>query len=415
MVQVVLVPFPLTPLSVFAYYFLEHLGVIDAFSNSRYHNSSEGNQSTVVLGDGFILRMSHKDLYEYLISHLPYVRSGEKGFFRRCITFFQSAPAYMQEPWRNWILRHSFQCGQLDDVLDITDQLLDVCRKNELDPWRDPFPGKTLSVPKVINGNYPLDKRFGALPILKSAEPGEKEVSGVKGYVLSEGGAWKLCGHRLGLVIGGPSGSGKSTLAVSLTHEINVIVESLKTRRGWEEFSLRVRAFTLDRATPTLDAIQEGEGKDRHRLGVIKQPWTTELARQATIEFLQKKAESDIVISDLPGGDVDTITEITASGADIGILITKDWNFMRPWQKFFSMMGISRVSQIRSAQTVEGLSSIVATYDPGRMISGRAVDLDRMNRSWDRFISWLAEFLLFDILPAFVENRREKLIKLLGV
>lgn len=414
MKQVVLVPFPLTPLIAYGYYFLRSIGVIGASPHTRYHNSSEGNKTTIELGDGFILRMSQRDIYEYLTSYLTWTSIDDRALVRRFLTFFHAAPEKQQESWKKWVLRLSLHLERLSDVLDNADMCFAHCREIRLDPWRDPFPGGVLCYPHSPTPSYPTDKRFVTLPVMMSSQPGEKVITSVKEYSLCEGNVMRLRGRRLGIVVGGPSGSGKSTLVVSLAHELKTVIESLKTRRGWEGFSLRTNIQTLDRGTPTLDAIQKGDGQNRANLEKVKKPWTWSLAIEAAQDFRRVKDRCDILISDLPGGVPDAVTQITASHADIAILVTNQWDHMPMWQTFCRDMGLRVVAQVRSRSLDDGLPSIATRYHAGRMLSGRVVDLDRVNRSWDRFVSWLAEFLLFDILPSFVSKREEKLLQLLN-
>ena len=122
------------------------------------------------------------------------------------------------------------------------------------------------------------------------------------------------------------------------------------------------------------------------------------------ILFVAAKQEVNIVIADLPG-EVSDITETLTVPADGGIIITKDWDEMGVWDRVLIRCGVRKIAQARSRMPEEGLESVVTLFKPGRLLSGRVTGLDRVVKSWDPFIFYLAVFLLFDLLPSLVSQR----------
>jgi hypothetical protein len=275
--------------------------------------------------------------------------------------------------------------------------------------WQNPYAPKLPLLPDDTPTvfPYPSDKRFVTLPFFKEEGEGvgKREVVGFKTFGLSEGRVWDLQEHRICGVIGGPPGAGKTTLAVSLAAEMKNIVRGLQTRRGWGLFSLNVDSTSVDFATPTIEAVKEGRGKDRGHLDALKRPWTEALALEA-FESLHQYSEGgvNILLADLPGL-LTPITEIVAAPADFGILITDKWEKIPDWRKFMDRMGILVLAELKSKER----SSIITKYKQFEYLAGRVELLDRVTRAWDLTIQWLAEFLLFEILPTLVRRRRERL------
>ncbi len=455
--RVLLVPFPITPLSAFGYFLYRNLGIVDAEVGIHYHRSSTVPVAAVEMGGGVIHNFATSDLSTHLETVISEHHNWEHQWWllRRLLSFCKSGDSANGKRMLRWLIGLSISLDDPKLVLERTERFFVACLEQKLDLWEVGFSapeevqeptlpmipgmkrtidailsmirrarwithqiGRRISVsrrqrpfaPTVLAG----DKRIVTLPIFKTHKPGEKEVVAAARFELIERRGWELQSSHIGVVIGGPAGSGKSTLAVSLAAEMRNILDSLATRSGWDGFSLTSELVTLDLATPTTEAIQTGTGKDRAGLETLKRPWTVDLAFQAQLRFQEAKMRSNLVFADLPGGKVDTITEITASLADVAILVTNDWSKMPEWRTFAQRMGIRVVSEARSHLSNEQFSSVVTTYRPGRFIAGRVTDLDRVGRSWDRFVSWLAEFLLFDILPTLQEERRARLRGLLA-
>ncbi len=417
--RVLLAPIPITPIIAFGYFLYRYLGIIDAETPVRYTRPSGVNRPSSVLEEtagGAIHNFSTGDLvarFYTIIAQQPDEET--KQTLRHIFSFSgQKSIGDKKKKMSQWLLELSIALEDPKLVFEEANRLFTACLERKLDPWEVGFFSPQIITPDVSSVSTG-DRRIVTLPVLAKQQPDQKgEIVSSQDYELLEERVRELRSAHIGLVIGGPAGSGKSTLTVSLAHEMDRILKSLATRRGWSDFSLTTELVNLDPATPTLEAIHEGVGKDRAGLETLKRPWTVDLAFQAQLRFQEAKTRSNLVFADLPGGKVDTITEITASLADVAILVTKDWSKMAEWRTFVHRMGITLVAEARSRPSSEGFPSVVSKYSPGRLIAGSVVDLDRVNRSWDRFVSWLAEFLLFDILPAFHEERRARLRGLLA-
>lgn len=357
----------------------------------------------------FFLSASVFELEAYLQGRLVENERYCRGALKRLMTYCVSGDPMKGAPFARWISGQCLTHPNPKIVLERTAEVFQRCLDGSIDPWHTQMPLEDIPIVRSDVKPFPQGKRIITLPIFKSQEPSEKEVISVRRCVLDEAAILELLTANIGIMIGGRSGSGKSTLAASLAAEMQNIAESLATRTGWEWFPFVIETVNLDLATPTVDAIQAGFGKDREKLAKMKRPWTRELALEALKEFACAKSRAHVTIADLPGGKIGAITEITAELADVAVLVVRDWSHMSEWNSFIHRMGIALVAQARSRTAGEGVQSVVTRYHEGRIIAGRATDLDRVNRSWDLFISWLAEFLLFDILPTFVRERRKRL------
>lgn len=414
-VRVLLMPFPITPLLAFAYFIGKKSGQFGPEVEVRYLSSSGGERDNQYLGEGWIKLLSSKRLYENLDDHLRAHRHDWYHDFKRLLTYCNAGDYKLGGEFRKWLLRRSLLSSQPKKVLEEAEIILE--RSVGSDPWKSGLALESQVREEKENKSDASfsDLRIGTLPIFKSNKPKEDEVLASMRYKLAERNILSLCGENLGIAICGPAGSGKSTLAVSLTSEIENILQSLRTRTAWPSFSLTAKLVNLDLATPTSNAILAGEGKNRPPLEGLKRPWSTELALEAFEIFREDKKQTNLVVADLPGGKPDNITEIVGAIADVAVIVTNDWEGkMKEWTDFVNRMGITLISQARSRLSQEGLSSVVTRYEPGEYVAGRVVSLDRVDRSWDRFIVWLAEFLLFDILPSFIEKRRKRIKNLLS-
>lgn len=448
--RIVLVPFPLTPIAAFGF-FLRHLGMIPAGIVARYHDSVGRASASIMLGNDVVLNLAGPQLVPYLGSLIAKATKAERRLLKRFLTYAAAGDPQRGHPFRRWLAERSLIETGPTPVLEAAACWFSSCLGTDADPWRCEnlrLPRSEARSSAALN-TRPPDMLFLTLPVFKSSAPGEREIIAAAPVRLAEGRIWDLAGFHLAIAIGGPSGSGKSTLAASLATELSHRIASLKTRPGWDGLPLSVEMVNLDLATPTVDAIANGTGKNRKLLATRKRPWNDALAKEALEALLAAKASTNIVIADLPGGPIDPITEIVAVPADAVILLAHDWAFMAPWQEFaVRRMGLTLISRARSRRTardfdpslprpkrllasanrclellrqawtgrpdnVQGFASVVTRYREGEIIAGRVMDLDRVDRSWDRFISWLAEFLLFDILPSLVTRRRERLERIL--
>lgn len=412
--RLLLCPFPITLFCAFGYFLLRHFGWVDPEVAVRYA-TSRARSAPVEMSHGLVWNLVSKDFPERLAPLIQqHVREEETYLLKRLLTFAESAPPTRKQAFAHWILRCSLRSGDPARILEAARCSFLACLEQGIDPWKSHLPVPEIAPLPMAEEpvQIPPDKRIGTIPIFKSHTPGEREVIATARYELREGRVWELA-QTIRMVVGGPAGSGKSTVVASLAFEMKNILASLRTRTGWEGLRVRVEPVNLDLATPTLEAISAGARNDCLTLEAKKRQWSIELALEALDRFLEATEGANIVIGDLPGGTPDSITEIVMAPADVAILVTKDWKQMPIWKEYLDRLGITLVSQVRSHLAEEEFSSVVTTYRKGEYFGGRIVGLDRVDRSWDRFISWLAEFLLFDILPSFIEERRRKLARLL--
>ena len=278
---------------------------------------------------------------------------------------------------------------------------------NGADPWKEKvsLPSSTfIDFSEILESKEEI--LFLMLPKYKedSIHKRESDVIGEFEVKLNQALILKLIGKKISLAIGGPPSSGKSTLAVSLEWEINEILRSLSSISTFKDLNLIAKAIDLDLGTQTLESIYNGTANDRLSLQKLKRIWTMDLAKESLETFLQNKQSGTILIGDLPGLPTD-FSLIIASGADIAITITRDWDVLNQWKKLFREIKVPWVAKVRSRQTSEsGFQSAVTTYNANELLSGRIVGLDRNKRSNDPFIRWLALYLLFDILPSMVDT-----------
>ena len=417
----VLVPFPITPLIAFAYFLYRYLNIVSKEVYVRYKDSAI-KEATKFLGDGTTLCIGEVDLIDDLKKLLSNPTCAADGWvLKRMLTYCISANTAKSKREAEWILTKSYR-NQPSDILETLACRFEDILSKRLDIWKTGLSIATLKLPttkkglyiprRIMRGERPLD-----LPILKrqfmefegKMQLVLKVVSTQK-YKLPKRNVWSLVGEHIAVVIGGPPSAGKSTLAASLGKEIKRNLDELKSGEGgWERLSVESDCMTIDYGTPVTPTIlKHGQAFDRAELGKLKKDWTPELADQALGDFIRKKQECNLLFADLPG-KVTPIAETLASAADYAITISQDWESMPEWRVFFGTMKLGLVSEVKSRPEGRPLPSLVTTYRPGSYLSGRIVGVDRLNRSWDRFISWLAEILLFDILPTMVQNRRKRL------
>lgn len=408
--RVLLVPFPITPLTAFAFFLYRKFGLVTDDVYVRYRKAPGGENQPLRFGNGVVWNLSSRNLYTELDELIAQYATGDRRILKRLLTFCQSGDPAKRLLLARWIIECFFAFDHPRPVLEEARGYFSHCVDKGIDLWeREPL--VLPRVPLAYKPSFPVlpDKRIFTLPVFKSQEPGETEVIASARCELREGRVWELRSSHIGIMIGGPARSGKSTLATSLVTEFLNQIQSLATRIGWAGFSLDVECVDLDLATPTTEAIWMARDGRLLDTSALKRPWTTELALEGLRRFAVTKEQAHLTFVDLPGGPIDAITETLAALADVAILVTHDWERMEEWQRLVNQMGITLVSQARSRRGDEGFSSVVTRYHPGRIIAGRVVDLDRVVRSDDPFVLGAAWCLLYDILPSFVSGRRQRL------
>jgi len=405
--SVVILPFPLTVISLFSYGILYFLGYIDETTHVRFAHSM-GNKTHDLFGcQGRIIYLYSRDLHSKMLElleeswHLKRIlhfaqcggNKQTKSLYARLVSVLRKLDT---ESSRRAIIQTSFL------ISDLRNKNRDIWKGTEvMETFVPMLESFEIAQPVVVS--YPPDKRFLNLPVFKDRGGATRTEDDVNDYfevVLSEGRIYELQNKQISIVIGGPSRSGKSTLAVSLVAEMQNYIRSLKSRQSFSDLELSVGLANLDLATPTTQAIAEKWASNHEKVASLKRPWNISLAEEAQQNLFKCREENNISIGDLPGGRVDNITELIASSADAAIIISNDWNvFKEEWNPLFSRLGLPLVAKIRSRRAEEGFSSLITTRDPGKALMGRISSLKRYTKSWDLFIQWLAAFLLFEILP----------------
>lgn len=415
---VTLVPAPMNCLQAFVLFLMVRSGKMQVDSPIRFVISEEVAKEQ--LGDGLIqdLRLTLDKLEALAYDLVPIAMAEDKfqqALARRLISYCRSGDnqhGHVLKRFLNQILARHFH-DPAEVVTEMSWFFEQVFRLNT-DPWKIPFADHlpVFSYPLPIRTVVPTDRLLVSLPVFKEGSDrrrADEDIIRQTTKELSEGNILKLLGERLAVVIGGAPGSGKSTFTASLVAEVQNIVQSLRTRSSWNDFDLSVSSVTLDLATPTLAEIQGHAGKDKAVLDAQKRPWTRELAVEAAHHLAQAKQTANLVFADLPG-KVTSCTEIASAHADAAIIVTRDWEQCMPvWAAHFQRMGVPVITRARSRSSEDGFPSVVTTHRPGKHLSGRVVGLDRMQRSWDRFVSWTARFLLFDLLPGLIDKRDKRL------
>ncbi len=405
---VVLLPSPLSLLSAFAYFLYRKFDCIDNTVITRYRETKSKTEASFLLGEGLVCNLDSKELLSHVLSFISSHLSGDtQKLYKRWAHYCHSGYRADNYSLSFWLLRNSLR----QDPKILLEELTQYFRA-ELNLRKDPYQSKQklddLSGLEPIVSRMP-GKRFLTLPIYqeKGNPEAKSELEDYAEVVLSEAAIWLLAHKKINIVVGGESGVGKSSFAASLMIEMINIIRSLRSREnGWEDLPVTVTSETLDLATPVLESILWRRAKDRQVLP--KRPWTLDLAIEAVARA--RDTEANIVISDLPGKET-PITELVASQANVVILIVKDWEVELPiWTNFCNRLGIEVVAKLKSTE----FSSAITRYQSGKIVCGKVHQLQRVACSWDRAISQLAEFLLFDILPTYIRRREETIKRVLA-
>lgn len=422
--KALLVPFPLDPLRAFGYFLYRKFKVVSPNTYIRYSKATLETGWKRTLGDGAVICLPPAGLYEHLDDLIyDHAYHTEAWIVDRLLTFCNSSNSRSGQKLRNWIIKLSLASDNPKTILENIRRFFEECVERRIDLWCKKFDvDELLAQWRFISGekqsrtiSVPPDTCFLSLPVLKKYSSADPAIGAVvkqtAPFSLREGNAWMLTEAHLSIGVGGPPGSGKSTLAKSLATQMDYIVRSLQTRPHWKGFQLQIRCIDLDKATPTSDIIGF-EKQDPAVFKSLKRPWSMSLATEALENFRDGKSRTNVVIGDLPG-QITAITEMVGALADMAIIITNDKSKISEWRDFFQMMGIQQVGEARSRLPEEGKQSLITTYYRGDFIAGDVVGLNRVDQSYDSFIFWLAEILLFDILPTFISTRRKKLERML--
>lgn len=397
--KLIIMPMPVTPLSILGYLMYEKMGFIGPDTCIRLAKShvSKVAPARISLGDNYVLNFTDTFLIKEEL-----MKIAKEHNLSRLFNWINYGENFFSE-WLYEVSQHE----SINLIINQCKKMLSKYLNGIADPWKE-----KVSLPFTTFVDFSqikeCKKEILSLMLPKYKEDSihkrESDVIGEFEVKLDQTSILKLIGKKISLVIGGPPSSGKSTLAVSLEWEMNEILRSLAPNSIFKNLDLIVRAIDLDLGTQTLEAIHNGTANDRLALQKLKRIWTMDLARESLETFLQNKRSGTILIGDLPGLATD-FSLIIASGADVAITITRDWDVLVEWKKLFREIKVPWVAKVRSRQLSEsGFQSAVTTYNANELLSGRIVGLDRNKRSNDPFIKWLAIYLLFDVLPHMVDD-----------
>lgn len=401
--SVVVLPFPLSVAALFSYGILRFLGFINETAHTRFTRVSSPLTSLFSC-EGRIINLQCAQLHQRMM---------EIEMDEHCKRIFGFS-AFGDARHSQTEVIHSRLVSALNALNTNTsrralNEVFLLISERRIRGWRSLGEIEAFVIalenyskiqPRVLV--YPPDIRSLSLPVYKTKKGVAIDEDAVNDYfdvTLKMGRILELQDRHLCVVIGGEPNVGKSTLAVSLVAEMKHCIRSLSPN-SFPGLEFGVEVVDLDSGSPTTKAIAERWATDRERLFKEKRPWTMERAEEAHQELLRSKSKYNILVGDLPGLITD-FTRLTASGADAGIIISRDQGITRDeWIPFMSSEGLPIVSRIKRREIRDGFSSLVTKWCPGESLNGNVVMLNRLQKSWDPFIQWLALFLLFDILPS---------------
>lgn len=424
--RVILVPYPVSVLSSFAYYVFRQTGASSPYVFYRWRNLDKDQDSAVRLC------LFGPMLFVKILSRLQTLSQAKTWHLRRVFNFCNSPDrvhrATIAEMQKAIALLGGSPLGILEQCARYWKEVISA----EVDPFKSGLPTFRPSsdipleepLPTDIPRNDPKkkgDRVFVSRPKFDGAnvdETGHSRVIGSTRFSIQEPRIKLLLRRSLAIGVFGPSSVGKSTTVRSLVDEMQNFVDGLAERSGigwWNGFDLTVDRLDLDLGTPTQGAIEEGEGQNRQRTESDKRPWTMELADEALRRLSLARRMTNILIVDLPGR-ADDILEVIGSSLDGSILLipSGDTGLKAEWGKYLdSTLALERLSNMASFKPGEGKISMARPHSHHRTARGHIVGLERLSVSYDPFFGYLAKVLLCDLLPEMVEKRHEARIKFL--
>lgn len=264
-------------------------------------------------------------------------------------------------------------------------------------------------------------------PILKKTEhheTGKTEIEGWQTFERELNRLRILEKSRVRFTIVGPANSGKSTLTASIHGIAEELIDQARSDY-LPDLRLSIGIMDLDPQSPQMaQKIFAGN----QEFDQTKTPWSESLAITTAKEFIDRT--ENIIIADSPGGHPDKITEAVVGPTDLTLLLIganddESWRQQqREWQTGLKAIGQVPVADLRSRRVGEIgkrgklLESMITSshlreeddfFSHGQWIDrvgGRIVGLDRKIMGDDSCITTLTKFLLFDLLPQAVINRK---------
>ncbi|MCL5435833.1 MAG: hypothetical protein M1275_02025 [Patescibacteria group bacterium] len=419
--RILLVPFPMTALAAFGYYLLAKLGLVNESTHVCYHRHPRERTSHRIL-NGTGLRLFGHDLTKRVSELLARCPAAEqpllKRYCRACL--HPQSVRNFGKLLTQFLLSNNTEPGEvLTQSAKLFERLLQRGTEPETVGARQFASQQVIqTLPSVAAREYPTSSRFITLARFQTPGLRSIKITGKRQLELAENRLGLLEGQHVAVVMCGPPNSGKSSSLASLAVCMQDEVDSLRSRPGWGQLGLSAEYLDLDLASPSAKAVYNMDAEGLRVAATARLPggpWTVGLALKALDMFMEARKRVNVLLVDLPG-KIDLLTEIIAAPADVGIALYRVGERFRvhEWQRFMRRMGIERVAEARTRAGTRGQPSAVARYDSGKRVVGWIEGLERVVRPWDPFIRFLAEALLFDILPSLVERRERKLVSLKG-
>lgn len=420
--HVVLMPFPLTLRSAFAYWLLEFLEIATADTFVRYHYSSLTRGGEIQLGGGSVWNFATTESTKELEARLHQLinesksRVEVKKALSRLLNFCQPAGMSGQAPAKQkevafQIARISLaNQNQLPLILEEVATIWDWYYDSNLDPNKSPLPrwSTMTSQSKILrDAGIPKDTHHITLPFLK---PAEGRV-GFAEYAFQEGRVWNLVNSSTAVAIFGSPGVGKTTFNASLFAEAINRLKSWLSRRDWQGLDLKIGCSTVDFADNVLELVKKGHGQNRGLAQENKRSWSTELVEEADAHLKAELAKHNLVFVDYPGLD-SPISERLAARAELGIILGRDNDEIRRWRNFCHRLGVTVISELSITTLDTHQAGYITQYRQGEKLIGTIAPLERVMRAWDHPIDWLSMILLTDIIPQQTESRLKELTNL---
>ncbi len=304
-------------------------------------------------------------------------------------------------------------------ILNVIARSFTFCLRNNIDPLLEDLP---ILVPAAMSRKKPLlhslpgHKRVIQLGTQwKSFLPDASTWGGALAtnpfsVVLSEKRLTCLADEQFVVLVGGSKNMDKTTFVANLFRALCDMRRELLQQSDWRDFSLKILPCDMDFASPVLNAILFGIGRESHLVQPHKQQWTRDLAYEALSSLQERQNGSHIIIADLPGGPPDAITEITSAIGDTAIILENSKERFLEWKSFFQEIGVPISAIIPSGQKWSLLRDR-QEIDPEHVMFGLARKhtpcrgFERLVRPDDPFVRAFAAVLLFGILPEIALER----------
>ena len=409
----VTVPYPLTPLVAFLYFLYREAGTISARTPVYYQWSTPPNEqsASLVLGES-TLRIAGAPVHVQAETLIDLQREDRRERLRNLYNFlrergrrhgrptpghgsFEALAKFLLVPWAQprrllaraaiAFARHLREGGSPSHGLSAV-PAWDYC--------------------SGIVGIPPRSMQYLTRAKFDTSDTDEPRLVGQEIIGLPEDILATLQHEHLSIAICGDPGVGKSSVAAGLVPEMQVALASLCSRNAWKRFGFPVTLLDLDYGSQTSEAILSGRGHDGDYLASLKTQWTPELAHEAQVKFASTIERNCLTVADTPGLRTDVLRTILVP-AHFVILVYNRSEQLQPWFDFFSELRTPRIATVRTGSSAGTVESLLRSQHV-HSVYGSVQAADRLPRSYDGFIRYLAAVLLFGILPGKVTNRNQR-------